>query len=208
MGHSFSSPAGLGLYFSLIMRPNCLPNELMHLTCAVGVAASNAVNEAAGLLPGIKWINDLVVGKRKLGGILTELSIDPISKLVDYAIVGIGINCSQQEKDFPPEIRNIATSLLLSGFHIDRAMLAAALIKELCKLEVDLLPQKAEIMSAFSQRCVTLGKDISIVRGEEIRHAKALAVDEDGGLVVVFPDNICTTVSSGDVSIRGMYGYL
>lgn len=208
LGRSFSSPDGLGLYLSVILRPNCSPSELMHLTCGAGVAASNAVFAASGIKCGIKWTNDLVIGKRKLGGILTELSIDPATKLVDYAIVGIGINCCQQEEDFPPEIRDIATSLRLSGGKADCLTLAAALIEELARLDADLLCQKAAILAAFTQRCVTIGKDISIVRGDDIRHAKALAVEEDGALLVVFPDGTRSSISSGEVSIRGMYGYL
>ncbi len=208
LGRSFSSPAGLGLYLSVILRPQCPPDALMHLTCAAGVAASDAVQTSAGITPGIKWTNDLVIGRRKLGGILTELSIDPATKLVDYAVIGIGINCKQQENDFPPEIRDIATSLFLSGGEPDRVALAAALIHELYQMNEMLLTQKAQVMAVFTQRCVTLGKEISIVRGEQVLHAKALAVDEDGGLVVAFPDGSHTTVSSGEVSIRGMYGYL
>ena len=77
MGRSFHSPEGSGLYFSLILRPNCKPQELMHLTCAVAVAACDAVEALCGSRPQVKWINDLVAGNKKLGGILTELSVDP-----------------------------------------------------------------------------------------------------------------------------------
>ncbi len=208
LGRSFSSPPGLGLYFSLILRPNCPPEKLMYLTCAAGVAASDAVQDVCGIQPGIKWTNDLVIEKNKLGGILTELSIDPASRSVEYAIIGIGINCGQRQEDFPPEIRPIATSLHLAGVKVECATLAAALIRKLFDMEARLLTQKDRIMADFSQRCITIGQDISIVRGDQVQHAKALGIDEDGALVVQFPNGSRSSVSCGEVSIRGMYGYL
>lgn len=208
MGRSFSSPAGAGLYLTIILRPNCPPGALMHLTCAVGLAASDAVEIAAGITPGIKWTNDLVIGKRKLGGVLTELSIDPATRLVEHAIVGIGINCCQLEQDFPPEIRSIATSLRLSGSQIDRNALAAALIQTLYQMNVSLFSGKANIMHQFKQRCVTIGKEISIYCAEDVCHGKALDIDSEGALVVQFADGSQRSIASGEVSIRGMYGYL
>lgn len=208
LGRRFSSPAGLGLYLTVILRPNCPPRELMHLTCAVGLAASDAVEIAAGITPGIKWTNDLVVGKRKLGGILTELSTDPVTKLVDYAIVGIGINCCQQADDFPSEIRDIATSLRLSDCPADRTALAAALIDRLYQMSRSLRSGKSDTMARFTRRCVTIGQEISIVRGDVVCHGKALDVDPDGALVVQMPDGSRHAIASGEVSIRGMYGYL
>ena len=99
LGRSFHSPAGSGIYLSYLLRPNCKPEGLMHLTCAVAVAMCDAVEKTTGLRPGIKWTNDLVWQKRKLGGILTELGFE--NGLVSYAVVGIGINCTQTEEDFP-----------------------------------------------------------------------------------------------------------
>lgn len=206
LGRSFSSPAGMGIYMSVILRPDCHPEELMHLTCAAGVAASNAVAEATGKMPGIKWTNDLVLEKRKLGGILTELSVDPLSRKAKWAIVGIGINCCQRAADFPEEIRDMACSLEMDWQ--DTPPLFATLIRQLWQMRCDLFAGKAEIMGAFTRQCVTIGQDISILRGDEVRHGRALDVDEDGGLVVQFDDGVIGTVASGEVSIRGMYGYL
>lgn len=208
LGRSFSSPAGLGLYLSVILRPQCAPQALMHLTCAMGVAATEAVEAACGLRPGIKWTNDLVVGQKKLGGILTELRTDPHTQQISYAIVGIGINCLQTEADFPPDVGPIATSLLESGHPLPPQALGAAVIDGLYRMDERLLTEKEAILAAFAARCVTLGKDISICRGDQIRHARALAIDGDGGLIVQFPDGHRETVSAGEVSIRGMYGYL
>ena len=97
LGRSFHSPAGSGVYMSVILRPNCNPQEIMHLTCAAAVAMCDAVETAAGFRPGIKWTNDLVCGHRKIAGVLTELGFDSHGN-VDFAVVGIGINCCQQKQ--------------------------------------------------------------------------------------------------------------
>lgn len=206
LGRSFSSPAGMGVYLSVILRPDCPPEELMHLTCAAGLAASDAVADVTGRCPGIKWTNDLILARRKLGGILTELLVDPATGKAAWAVVGIGINCCQKSTDFPPEIRNIAISLGLSSRQ--RPQLAAALIRRLYAMRQGLFAEKRAIMDAFCSRCVTIGQEISILRGDAVGHAKAMGVDENGGLLVRFSDGREETVTSGEVSIRGMYGYL
>lgn len=206
LGRSFSSPAAMGIYLSVILRPGCLPEELMHLTCAAGVAASMAVEKATGIRPGIKWTNDLVLGKRKLGGILTELSVDPSTRKVQWAVIGIGINCCQREDQFPPEIRQIACSLNMDWQ--DCPPLFAALIQALHTMRAGLFDNKCRIMEEFRSRCVTIGQQISILQGEQVRHATAVDVDDAGGLVVQRSDGRIETVTSGEVSIRGMYGYL
>ena len=207
-GRSFLSPPGVGIYLSMLLRPECPPADLMHLTCAVGVAMCDAIEKAAGFRPGIKWTNDLVSDRRKLGGILTELRLDK-NRNVDYAIIGIGINCCQREADFPEEIRTVAGSLAMAtGAPVDRARLAAAELEALHRMSADLLPRKAQIMTRYRRDCITLGQEVSLVRGEEVRHGLAQDIDEDGALVVRFPDGHTEAVNSGEVSVRGMYGYV
>ena len=205
MGRSFHSPAGKGIYMSILLRPNCPPTELMHLTCAAAAAMCDAVENAAGFRPGIKWTNDLVWGKRKLGGILTELGFGADGK-VAFAIVGIGINCCQQPEDFPAEIRDIACSLGMEP--ADRSKLAAELIRWLYDLRQEMFSEKEAIMERFTHRCITIGQRISILRGEAVQHGKALTVDQDGALHVLLDNGTETVVNSGEVSIRGMYGYV
>lgn len=208
MGRSFHSPAGLGIYLSVILRPDCAPGDLMHLTCAAAAAMCDAVESAAGFRPGIKWTNDLVCGKRKLGGILTELSLGA-SGTVNYAVVGIGINCRHTEDDFPPELRDMAGSLsLVTGTPTEPSRVAAAMIAALEIFSRDLLTQKAYIMDRYRADCVTVGKEVSIHRFDEVRHGTAVGVDEDGGLIVRFPDGRTEAIAAGEVSIRGMYGYV
>ena len=208
LGRSFHSPEGMGVYLSLLLRPECLPTQLMHLTCAAAVAMCDAVENAAGFRPGIKWTNDLVYGRRKLGGILTELGFTSKGTL-DYAIIGIGINCRQQEDDFPEELRTMAGSLsMVSGTDISPARLAAAMLESLAEMDTHLLTGKEAILDAYRTDCVTVGKEISVLRGDDVRHGTALSVDDEGALMVAYPDGTWETVNSGEVSIRGMYGYV
>ncbi len=209
MGRSFHSPGGVGIYCSLLLRPQCAPGELMHLTCATAVAMCEAVEAAAGFRPGIKWTNDLVWSKRKLGGILTELGLSA-KGTVDYAIIGIGINCCHGEGDFPEEIRNIAASLsMVTGREIDRAKVAAAMMEALSRMDSRLLTEKKQLLQQYRKDCITIGQEISILRvGEEVRHGRAVDLDDGGALLVEFADGHVETVNSGEVSVRGMYGYL
>ena len=207
MGRSFFSPAGMGIYMSVILRPKCAAQELMHLTCAVAVAMCDAIEDATQLRPGIKWTNDLMAGKKKLGGILTELAFD--SSGMAYAIAGIGINCGQEASDFEPSLRNIATSLsMASGSSIDRGKLAAAMCRRLQQMDRHLLSGKQAMLEQYRKDCITLGQEISIVTGESIRHATALDIDTDGALLVRSDDGSIFAVNSGEVSVRGMYGYV
>lgn len=207
LGRTFYSPAGNGVYLSVVLRPNLRPQQLMHLTCATAVAACNAVEIAVGIHPGIKWTNDLVVNCKKLGGILTELSIKA-DGFVDYIIIGIGINCGQKAEDFPPEIANIATSLsLYAGQSVDRGRLAAAIIDSVAHM-AEVLENADAFLPQYRADCITLGQDISLLRGDEVRHGKALDVDKNGALIVQFADGRLETVTSGEVSVRGMYGYV
>lgn len=208
MGRSFHSPAGMGIYMSVLLRPDCAPIQLMHLTCAAAVAMCDAVEKTAGIRPGIKWTNDLVCGKRKLAGILTELGVNSHGR-VSHAIIGIGINCCQAELDFPEDIRSFAGSLAgITGRKIDRARVAAAMVEALWQMDRKLLTDKAHILDQYRADCITLGREIALMRGNEARYGKAMDIDDEGALVVRFSDGRTEAVSSGEVSIRGMYGYL
>lgn len=209
LGRSFSSPEGKGVYLSVILRPDCQPDKLMHLTCAAGVAMCDAVEAVCGMRPGLKWINDLIMNSRKLGGILTELSVDSANGKAKYAIIGIGINCSQTEKDFPDDIQKIAISLQdATNKRISREALAAAMIQTLHSMDNALLTQQKEILSAYKKDCVTLGKEILLHRDNCVYCATALDIDPNGGLIVKLGDGSTETICTGEVSVRGLCGYI
>ena len=124
-------------------------------------------------------------------------------------MVGIGVNCCQTVSDFDPAIQGFAGSLaMVTKKTVDRAQIAAQLILAFSQMDKDLFSCKDAIMECYEANCITVGKDISLVRGEEIRHGHATGIDRDGALIVRFPDGHSESVSSGEVSVRGMYGYV
>ena len=205
MGRSFLSPDGMGIYLSVILRPDCTADKLMHLTCATGVSMCNAVEAATGYRPGIKWINDLVAEDRKLGGILTELSLGP-NGAVRYAVVGIGINCHQAA--FSGDLEKIAISLdAVTGRKTDSAALAAAMIRQLESMSCSLLAEKAAVMEQYRRDCVTIGREITVTQAGKAVAAAAVGLDDDGGLLVRYADGAAGKVATGEVSVRGLFGY-
>lgn len=208
-GRSFYSPADCGIFLSCILRPDAAPAEILHMTALVAEAMVQAVEETVGIRPGIKWTNDLVCGGRKLCGILTELTVEAESGRVGSVIPGIGINCGQLPEDFPEELRDIATSLRqIVGHPVDRSRLAAAMIRNLALMDAQWKTGKAQWISRYAADCITVGKDVQVVRGDSVRNAHADGIDQDGALLVTYPDGTKEKVFSGQVSVRGMYGYV
>ena len=202
LGRRFSSPAGLGIYASVILRYDVLLERLLLLTPVMAEAARRAVVHVTGLQPSIKWINDLVLDGKKLCGILTELG-------QGFVVVGIGINCNQRPSDFPPELREIATSLAQRlGRPVERNRVAAELMRQVQLAADSFLTDAASWMASYRQRCLTIGKDVQLIRSGEIRYAHVDDLDEQGALLVTLPDGTQETVFSGEVSVRGLYGYL
>ena len=206
LGRSFHSPAGCGIYLSVLLRPKCKAAQLMHLTCAVATAVCDGVEKCCGFRPGVKWINDLVANNKKLGGILTEMSLDAAGN-AEYCVIGIGLNC--KKIPLPQELRDIAVSLEEAcGAPVDRASLICGILAALKEMDTGLLSQKSERMEKYRKDCVTLGKDVLVLRQDQSLPGTALDVDDEGGLLVRFCDGSQQTVNAGEVSVRGMYGYL
>ena len=110
-GRSFVSPAGQGLYLSVLLRPRCPLEEVSTLTAWTAVAVCNAVERVCGVRPGIKWPNDVILDGRKLCGILTELELEAETAALRHVVVGVGINLTQTAADFGPEVAPVAVSL-------------------------------------------------------------------------------------------------
>lgn len=205
LGRSFHSPRDTGLYFSLVLRPDCTADRLMHLTCAAAVAACEAVEQACGLHPGIKWINDLTLEGKKLGGILTELSFGNDAK-VAYAVIGIGINCRLE--NVPDELKGLACSLSDFVPEPDISRLAAALILALEEMAHRLLTDRCAIMETYRQSCVTLGRQVRVISPSGTETGFAESVCDDGSLTVLFADGQRTNINAGEVSVRGLWDYI
>lgn len=203
MGRSFLSPEG-GLYLSVILRPRQKADKLLPLTAVLAAAACDAVEEVCHVQPGVKWINDLVLNGKKLAGVLTELKLTADGR-VDYAVCGIGVNCNADSAAFSPEVRDIATSILAeTGGKTDLQKLAEALARHIINA-CDTI-DNAAWMAKYRRRCVTLGKRVRVLGAEEYE-ATALDVDNDGALLVETEQGV-RRVFAGEVSVRGLYGYV
>ncbi len=203
MGRTFLSPQG-GVYLSVVLRPQMPAAELLNLTPRLAVAAVRAVEETCALRPQIKWINDLVIGTKKVAGILTELGLDDKGN-AQFAVCGIGINCNGSREDFPAELQKTTTSLQEeTGKIVDTDLLTGALVREILSL---LHGSASAQMEDYRKNCLTIGQKVQLHQGERITPAVAEGVDDDGGLWVYYEDGTREKVSSGEVSVRGLYGY-
>ena len=210
MNRVFQSPRDQGIYLTALLRPQLPPDRLMMVTAMAGVAVCEAVEQICGVRPGLKWPNDPVLNGKKLCGILTELSLEGESGRLQYLAVGIGVNVGQRAEDFAPEVRPVATSLLQElGHPVSRPALAAAEIEALDRLYAALLSGDTEpYLAACRRDCVNLGRQVQLLLPDGTRQpAVAEDLDEDFGLVVRMADGSRRTVHSGEVSVRGLYGY-
>ena len=208
-GRRFESPRGAGLYLSVLLRPDCLPSEAVTLTAWVGVAVCDAVEEAAGVRPQIKWTNGIILNGKKLCGILTEMSVEGETGAVDYVVAGMGINVGEPAEFFARAgLSDIATSLAIEGRAVDRCVLASALLNALDRMAKEFPRGKERWLERYRADCLTPGHEVRLIGPDGERPAVALAIDDSFGLVAAFPDGTTQTVTSGEVSVRGIAGYV
>ncbi len=209
LGRSFQSPPDRGIYLSTLLRPELPPERALNLTAFVAVAVCEAIERITGLAPQIKWTNDIVLGGKKVCGILTEMSIEGESGALQHIITGIGLNVNQRADEFPEELRHIAGSLyMVSGKEVSRGRLAAEMINALDQMYAAWCSGGADYLERYRSRCLTVGRQVRLIRGSgQVEEATALAVDENFALVVEHPDGRRESVTSGEVSVRGLWGY-
>ncbi len=207
-GRTFQSLPGKGLYLSALLRPQVTLAQVSQLTAWTAVAVCRALKALTGLICDIKWPNDILLGGKKLCGILTELGLEGETGALDHVVVGIGINVSQREGDFGPELSPIATSL---AQHMAapplRVQVASALLDQLEALWNGFPQQKGEYLAEYRQRCITIGREVKLIRPSGDTLAQATAVNDDFSLQVLLPDGTQETISAGEVSVRGLLGY-
>lgn len=201
-GRSFQSLADKGLYLSVLLRPQCASmEELSRLTPWTAVAVCRALEELTSLRFTVKWVNDILLAGKKLCGILTELSYVEAGVL-DYAVVGIGVDLNQTPEDFGPELSSIATSL---GQHMtappSAAQTARALLSHLDQMWRDFPTAQAEYLMEYRRRCDFLGRPILFQHKGQLVQGTALNVNEDFSLQVRLPDGDETALTAGEVSV-------
>ena len=208
LGRSFVSPAGKGLYLSVLLRPQCVLADAGMLTAWTAVAVCRALERCCGVRAGIKWPNDIVLEDRKLCGILTELELEAETAALRHVIVGVGINVSQDAADFGPEVAPVAISMAQAlGQDPRRSQLAAEVLSALDDLYRAFPAQKADYLARYRALCVTAGRAVRVLRPGQVRTGTAEAVNEDFALLVRWDNGEQEALSSGEVSVRGLLGY-
>jgi len=200
LGRSWFSPPKLGIWMSLILRPSILPSQAPGLSIAASLALVLTTQELTGLPAFIKWPNDVIVNNRKFCGILTELSAE-LDK-INFVILGVGVNVNHTEKDFPKNLRNIATSLRVEkGESVSRVDFLKIFLE---KFEKIYLQYKKTGLLTFKEECLRhsylLGKKIKIQAGSEILEGKAENLDDNGALILRTKEGL-RTITAGDVSL-------
>lgn len=202
-GRKWHSPAGKGIWMSLLLRPRLPLSAAPQLTLLSAVAVCRAIRAVTGVAAGIKWPNDLLVDGRKVCGILLESAGE--DEMIRYCIAGIGIDANLTPDDLPPELASIATSLQIeSGRKVDRAVLIGAVMAELEKLYGLYMEEGfAPIGHLWEALSVTTGRQITIKTAQGEVAGRAMGLDERGGLIVMQEDNRLTTIFSGEVQFDG-----
>lgn len=197
-GRSFFSPEHSGVYITYILRPRLPAERAVMITSLSAVAVARAVEAVSGLDVGIKWVNDLYVNGRKLCGILCEASMDFESGMLEYAVLGIGVNAARME--FPEELRHIATSI---GNECGREISRSRLIGEISNQLEALYPEleTGAFMAESRRRSIVIGRDVTLLRGGDRVPARALDIDDQGRLVVRTEVGV-ERVGAGEISLR------
>ena len=201
LGRNWTSPARKGLWFSILLRPNLRPQETTQLTVAAAAAVWRAIHAVTGLSPEIKWPNDILIGGKKVVGILTELSAEV--DRVKHITLGIGVDVNLTANELPLELRKIATSLRIeSGKTIERAELATQILRELDKDYSRVCSGKfAALADEWEAHCSTIGKQVTVGIGERRLRGRAEALDDDGALLLRTEHGRLERVIGGDVTL-------
>ncbi len=200
MGRSFSSPEGSGLYMSVLLRPELPPEDAALITPAAAVAVCRAAEELGSDRAEIKWVNDVLIGGRKVCGILTEAGTGSRPGTLDYAVVGVGVNVTAPEGGFPPEIADIAGAVFPRRQPDTLDRLAAAFLRHFYGIYASL--PGGDFRAEYRARSCLTGKRVNVLRGGGAREALVLAVDERCRLCVRYGDGTEEALFSGEVSIR------
>ena len=204
-GKSFESADGKGLYFSMAVKA-CNSAETGNLACWAAVACANALKEQCGLDVSFKWVNDLIVNEKKLGGILLELV--PSADFGNFIVIGIGINCGQRSAEFGSEIENLAISLVMLGIECRPKDLAEKLALSLNTVLSGFPGNKPYVLAEYRARCITVQKVIYLIDGDLKKKVFSKCINDNFALVCISEDGKETEVRSGEVSVRGINGYI
>jgi BirA family biotin operon repressor/biotin-[acetyl-CoA-carboxylase] ligase len=202
LGRKWLSPPRNGLWFSILLRPDMRPQTATQLTVASATALRQAIESFTGLKPHIKWPNDILVNGKKVAGILTELSAE--LDQVKYVILGMGVDVNLTAGEFPPDLRDSATSLSLElGKTVLRPALAVEILRELDENYARVVSgQFAVVADDWAAHCATLGMDVIIRAGPRLLRGRAESLGEDGALLLRTEHGHLERITGGDVTLE------
>lgn len=206
-GRLWESPEGTAIYMTIGMKPEFAPDKVSRLTLVMALSVAEAIEEQSGLEAGIKWPNDVVVNKRKVCGILTEMILE--AEYIRCVVTGVGINVNQTA--MPEEIAQTATSLFIEkGEKLSRAALIESVMRHFennydCFIgSLDL----SELKEAYEARLANKDQLVRVLDPKGEYEGIARGIRCTGELIVELPDGIVREVYAGEVSVRGYYGYV
>lgn len=206
-GRTWSSPAGLNVYFTLILKPHYAPDKASMVTLVMALAVAEGIRETCGVEAGIKWPNDIVVNGKKVCGILTEMSVE--RDFIHHVVIGVGINVGLQE--FIPELADTATSLQAECERkVPKAALVANIMKAFEKY-YESFREKADLsglLDSYNEMLVNRGREVRVLDPKGEYSGVSRGINEFGELLVELPDGCVENVYAGEVSVRGVYGYV
>lgn len=207
MGRVWKSGEETGIWMSFMMKPQINPCNISSLTLVAAMACQEAVRQTVGIDTQIKWPNDIVFNGKKLAGILTEASFE--NNRVNYVIVGIGINVSV--KQFPKELSDKATSFVIEGMEtVDRNLLVAHIgncFEKYFNIYIN-KENMSDLKTEYEHNMVNLGKEVVVINSDAKFEGVARGINDSGELLIQDESGRIICVRSGEVSVRGIYGYV
>lgn len=206
-GRIWKSPSGSSIYMTILLYPDIPPVKAPQLTLIMAIAVAEGIREVTGLETKIKWPNDIVVNGKKICGILTEMSTE--IDYINHVVIGIGINVNMES--FPEDIAKTATSLRIeAGKEFRRFELIAAIMEHFEKAYEAVCEAGSlePIMEDYNRLLVNCGRRVRVLEPEHEYDALALGIDKTGELQVECEDGSRKSVFAGEVSVRGIYGYV
>ena len=206
-GRVWKSPSGSSIYMTILLYPDIPPVKAPQLTLLMAIAVAEGIQEVTGLETKIKWPNDIVISKKKICGILTEMGTNGVK--INYVLIGVGINVNL--KEFPEEMQDKATSLLLEGGHEYDRNQVIALVMKYFEINYEKFIQTCDFMHLlddYHRILANLDQPVRVIDGDRSFEGICRGIDEKGELLVEKQDKEVVKVSAGEVSVRGLYSYV
>lgn len=206
-GRVWKSPSGSSIYMTILLYPEVAPIKAPQLTLVMAIAVAEGIQKVTGLETKIKWPNDIVVNGKKICGILTEMSTE--IDYINHVVIGVGINVNQDT--FPEDIRSTATSLKIElGKKVKRSELIAAVMEsfETCYETFMKTEDLSGLQELYNSMLVNRDREVKVLEPGNEYKAHALGINQTGELIVRMPDGEEKEIYAGEVSVRGVYGYV